>query len=167
MYCKWRLIYLMHACASKPRILRCPEKTQFNINWGLKSYSIKDRIQSAFRRPCCSVPCQGGSLCEPPSVLAKSGSPWYPLGTLRTRLLNAMHCIPMGHGSGLHSSTRGMVWFTLAHSGLHGEVVHHGTLPDRFGTSTVRFRGVQAPFWRSLVWVWPGYSKLYKSTWTP
>ena len=58
----------------------------------------------------------------------------------------------MGHTSGLRSGAHcGMVRFALACSGPHWEVVHGGTLPDRFGTSMVRLRNVQAPLWRGMV----------------
>ena len=40
------------------------------------------------------------------------------------------------------------VWFALARSGPHREVVRCGTVLDRFGLVTVRFRCVQAPLVR-------------------
>ena len=57
--------------------------------------------------------------------------------------------IPIEHGSGLRSDAHcGTIRFALVRSGPHREVVHSGTLPDRFGTGTVR---VQAPLWRGMV----------------
>ena len=76
----------------------------------------------------------------------QSGPPWYPLGALCTRLLDVTRCIPMGHGSGLHSGAhRGTVRFALAYSGPHREGVHCGTLPDQFGTGTFALGAFKCP----------------------
>ena len=73
-------------------------------------------------------PCQGGLLCECSSALVESE----PKRTTNTAL-------PMAYSSGLRSGDhRSMVRFALTPSGSHQEVVHCGTLPDRFGKGTVR-----------------------------
>ena len=55
--------------------------------------------------------------------------PWYPFGTLCTRLLCATCCIPMGQGLGLCSGAHhGTVQFTLARSRPHLKVVHQHSM---------------------------------------
>ena len=97
------------------------------------------------------IPCQGGSLCELSSTLVENIPMLTSEEVIRhfcTRPLCVTRCIPMGHSTGLRlSAHRGTMWFALSCSGPHHKVVHRGTLPDRFGTGTVRFRCIQAPLW--------------------
>ena len=118
-------------------------------------------------------------------IVYQWGMEWVTLYT--NGAWNGSHCIPMGHGmghivyqwgmewvtlytngawNGSHSYQWGMEWVTLytngAWNGSHWnalEVVHQGTLSDRFGPRAVRFRSIQAPLWCGwYVWVQHGYS---------
>ena len=85
--------------------------------------------------PLHCIPCQGVSLCEQSSAFVESVPKCTSEVPIRytlhpTRCVT--HCSPMVHSVGLSSGAqRGTLRFTLACSGPHGEVVHHGFLPDR------------------------------------